>query len=130
MRLEKPPPSLVALFEARIAGTGAERRSMFGQPCAFSGGNMCAGLFGDALFVRLGEAERGALLALPGARPFEPMPGRPMREYVVVPPSMRADAAALDGWIAKAVAYAGGLPAKGKKGKRKPTRKAPKRGKR
>ena len=127
MRFEKPPPSLAALFEARIAGTGAERRSMFGQPCAFSGGNMCAGLFGDALFVRLGEADRAAQLALPGARPFEPMPGRPMREYVVVPPSMHADAAALDGWIARAVAYAGALPAKGK---RKPVRKTPKRDKR
>ncbi len=121
MKLEKPPASLVALFEARIEGTGAERRPMFGQPCAFAGGNMCAGLFGGSLFVRLGEAERAALLSLPGARPFEPMPGRPMREYVVVPPSMLADAAALDRWIARAVAYAGALPAKGK---RKPSRKA------
>lgn len=118
MKFEKSPPSLVSLFEARIAGTGAERRSMFGCPCAFAGGNMCAGLFGGSLFVRLGEEDRAALLALRGATPFEPMPGRAMREYVVVPPSMHADAAALDGWIAKAVAYAGGLPAKGKKKKR------------
>jgi TfoX/Sxy family transcriptional regulator of competence genes len=122
MRFEKPPPSLVSLFEARIARTGAERRSMFGQPCAFAGGNMCAGLFGGSLFVRLGEADRAALLALRGARPFEPMPGRTMREYVVVPPSMHADAAALDGWIGKAVAYAGALPAKGNKKARKPAR--------
>jgi TfoX/Sxy family transcriptional regulator of competence genes len=124
MSFEKPPPSLVSLFEARIAGTSAERRSMFGQPCAFAGGNMCAGLFGGSLFVRLGEADRAALLALRGAKPFEPMPGRTMREYVVVPRAMHADAAALDRWIAKAVAYAGGLPAKAK---RKPASKAARR---
>ena len=127
MKFEKPPPSLVSLFEARIAGTGAERRSMFGCPCAFAGGNMCAGLFGGSLFVRLGEADRAALLALQGARPFEPMPGRTMREYVVVPPSMHADPGALDGWIAKAVAYAGGLPARARK---KPARKKARSGER
>jgi len=123
MKFEKSPPSLVALFEARIAGTGAERRTMFGCPCAFAGGNMCAGLFGGSLFVRLGEADRAALLALRGAKPFEPMPGRTMREYVVVPASMHADGAALDRWIGRAVAHAGGLPSKARKKKaRKPAK--------
>jgi TfoX/Sxy family transcriptional regulator of competence genes len=125
MRFEKSPPSLVALFESQIAGTGADRRQMFGCPCAFVSGQMCAGLFADQLFLRLGEAERAALLAVAGARPFEPMPGRPMREYVAVPPSLLADAASLRSWIGKAVAYARSLPPKGKRARHPGAGKAP-----
>jgi TfoX/Sxy family transcriptional regulator of competence genes len=115
MRFEKSPPWLVALLEAQIAGTLAERRQMFGCPCAFTNGQMCAGLFADQLFVRLGDAERAELLALPGARPFEPVPGRRMREYAVVPPSVLDDGKALRDWIGKAVRYARSLPPKGSK---------------
>jgi hypothetical protein len=52
---------------------------------------------------------------------------RAMREYVVVPPPMHIDPVALDGWIAKAVASAGGLPAKARK---KPARKKARSGER
>ncbi len=40
------------------------------------------------------------------------MPGRPMREYVVVPPKIVGTKAALGRWLAKASAYAGSLPPK------------------
>jgi TfoX/Sxy family transcriptional regulator of competence genes len=129
MRFEKAPPELVALFDEVIAPAGAERRQMFGYPCAFVNGNMCTGLFADALFVRLGDDERAALLREPGARVFEPMPGRPMKEYAVIPPALLADRAALGRWIARAVAYARELPAKRAK-RAAPTKRgaAPKRG--
>jgi hypothetical protein len=55
------------------------------------------------------------LLAKKGARTFEPMPGRPMVEYVVVPPNLVAKPDALAGWIRKAVAYSRSLPHKAKK---------------
>ena len=57
---------------------------MFGYPCLFVKGHMAAGLFQEDVFVRLGEPDRAAVLQL-GGRAFEPVPGRPMREYVILP---------------------------------------------
>jgi hypothetical protein len=108
---EKSPAALVERF-GRVMDhhPSAERRRMFGYPCAFVGGNMATGLFADSWMVRLPEAERAELLAIDGARPFEPMAGRPMREYVVLPPSVLVDPATLDRWVVRALDYAGSLP--------------------
>jgi len=112
------PETLAALFRAALpAGAGVERRQMFGYPTAFVNGNMATGLHQDQVIVRLPEAERKRLLTRPGARTFEPMPGRPMTEYVVLPPNLVAKAATLQRWIAKGVAYARSLPPKVKKGR-------------
>jgi TfoX/Sxy family transcriptional regulator of competence genes len=88
---------------------------MFGFDCAFVNGQMFSGLFEDRMMVRLDDAEREELLAMPGAMPFEPMPGRPMREYAVVPPALVAARPRLGPWVARAFAYAVALPTKTKK---------------
>lgn len=112
----KSPPRLVASFEAAIPDDPrVERRLMFGYPCVFAGGNMFAGLHQDDLFVRLADAERALAVQEHGARPFEPMPGRVMREYVVLPPSIVTDSGKLAGWMAKALAHVGALPVKSRK---------------
>ena len=112
-RWSKSPPALVEAFAAALPDDPrVERRSMFGHPAAFANGQLFAGLHQDDLMVRLGETERAALLALPGAKPFAPMPGRVMREYAVVPAALHADRRALHAWLKKALAYACGLPPK------------------
>jgi len=116
----KPAPQhLVSTFE-RAAGSlsGAEVRKMFGYPAAFLGGNMFTGLHEDHMILRLSEQDRTILLQERGARIFEPMPGRPMREYVVVPESILASPPKLSEWLNRAQAYARTLPAKSSKGKR------------
>jgi hypothetical protein len=111
--IPRPSPASVARYRASlVAQPAAVERTMFGCPCAFVGGNMTAGLYGDDWFVRLPADERAELLATDGARPFEPMPGRPMREYVVLPPSIVADDEALATWLSRAVAFAMTLPPK------------------
>jgi hypothetical protein len=111
---EKSPAELVARFEAAAARhPEAQRRQMFGYPALFVGGNLATGLFADAWMVRLGPGDLAALLALPGAGPFSPMPGRSMTGYATLPPDVVADDAALDGWLVRAIAFAGSLPAKG-----------------
>jgi hypothetical protein len=125
---KKSPPELVARFQSLVPGAPAEQRQMFGYPAAFAGGNMFASLFEDDVVLRLSDGDRARFMQLSGARTFEPMPGRPMREYVVAPPSLREDDAALGEWIARAFAYGQTLPPKaGKKpaAKAKPTRKPP-----
>ena len=109
---KKSPPQLVETFHGALPDDPlVERRTMFGYPCAFVHGNMFAGLHQDAMVLRLPEAEREAM---PGARPFEPMPGRFMREYVVVPSVILASGTELKAWAGKALAYAASLPRKKK----------------
>jgi len=111
---EKSPADLVARFEAvapRFAG--AQRRQMFGYPCLFVHGNLVTGLHEGSWMVRLPDDERRELLALPGAGPFEPMPGRPMKGYAVLPAAVVADDAQLEAWLRRAIAYGGSLPPKG-----------------
>jgi TfoX/Sxy family transcriptional regulator of competence genes len=114
MQFKKPNPALVELFQRLLPETGGAGRTMFGCPCGFLGGNMFMGLFADQLFLRLAEPDRAKLLAEEGAAPFDPMGGRPMREYVVVPPAwLEGDADDdLRWWIAKSVRYAKTLPPK------------------
>ena len=118
--LSKSPPELVERFTAVTAQLpDVERRQMFGYPCLFVGGNMVTGLHGAAWFVRLSDADRAVLLRLPGAGPFEPMPGRPMGRYVVLPPSIVAgDDRTLRGWVDRAVEFGRNLPPKASKARK------------
>lgn len=116
-RFRKPSAELIAQFNQAITPLpGVTPRKMFGCPCAFINGNMFAGVFEDSLFVRLSVADRIAL-AQYGARPFEPLPGRPMREYVVVPPGTLKSKRRLNEWLEKSFAFAAALPAKTRKKK-------------
>jgi TfoX/Sxy family transcriptional regulator of competence genes len=108
----KSPQELVEVFEAVMPGFPAVARKMFGYPAGFVNGNMFMGLHEHRFVVRLPEGERAELLGLEGAETFEPMAGRPMREYVVVPATLAADPARLEPWVAKALAYAAALPPK------------------
>jgi TfoX/Sxy family transcriptional regulator of competence genes len=109
--------------EAILPLPGAEVRKMFGYPAAFYNGQMFACVFGEQMIVRLPQAEKAELLARPGAALFEPMPGRVMREYVVLPPAAIADASALDEWLDRALAYVAALPPKAAKAPKKPNAK-------
>jgi len=109
----KSPPELVATFDGMAARfPAAQRRTMFGYPALFVGGNLATSLFADAWVVRLPAEDLDRLLAMPGARSFAPMPGRPMRGYALLPADVVADDAALDGWVGRAVEHAGSLPPK------------------
>jgi TfoX/Sxy family transcriptional regulator of competence genes len=117
---EKSSPAIVQVFEKALSAVPqAQSRKMFGYPAAFVNGQMFASLFGDNFILRLPEAERAAFVQKHDAHVFEPMPGRPMREYVVVPPSVVQSATQLDAWLGKALAYAQSLPPKAAKAKRK-----------
>ena len=114
----KSPQGLIDLFtECLPDDPRLERRKMFGYPAAFTHGNMVAGLFGDRVFARLSEPDRAALPG--GGDYFEPMPGRPMKAYAVIPDDVVADEAALAEVLAKAVAFTAALPPKVKKPARK-----------
>jgi TfoX/Sxy family transcriptional regulator of competence genes len=121
MHWKKAPASLVTLFdEVAPRAAPAERRTMFGYPAVFVNGNMFAGLHEDRLVLRLPDDARAEFLALPGAVPFEPMPGRPMKEYVVAPAGLLGDPDGLRGWLDRSLRYAISLPPKTAKAKKGP----------
>ena len=118
MKEWKPAPhEAVEAFEATTSGlVGAEPRNMFGYSCVFARGNMFAGLHEAGMVLRLPDEQRAEFLRLKGAEQFEPMPGRAMREYVIVPKVLLNAPDQLRVWVEKSLAYVLALPAKPKKG--------------
>lgn len=115
----KPQQELVDRFHEAVAGIeGVEVRKMFGFPAAFVGGNMTAGLHQDTFMVRLSEPDRAERLA-EGWSTFEPMAGRPMREYVSLPADVTADIDATRRWIERAAEYVRTLPPKAPKARKR-----------
>jgi hypothetical protein len=63
-----------------------ELGKMFGMPTIKRGGKAAAGFWRDSMVFKLTDsAAREQALALEGAEQFDPMGGRPMKEWVVVP---------------------------------------------
>src|SRR5260370_31748746 len=114
-KFTKAPEAMVTLF-GRIVGAlpAVETRKMFGYPAAFAQGHMFTCLFQSSMILRLSPEDRSAIASEHHAKPFEPMPGPPMREYVAVPESIFGSEALLGRWLRKAHAYTSSLPPKAK----------------
>jgi len=102
-----------------VARFHPEKRKMFGHVAHFINCNMFAGTFGDEIFIRLSVDDRKNLLAeCDEAAHFEPIQGRPMREYIVIPESIHGDPQIFEAWLIKSNAYVASLPPKEKKRKK------------
>ena len=119
MQWRKSPQELIDLFASVVPGPPAVQRRMFGYPAGFINGNMFMGLFQDDMVLRLPESLREEFLKRDGAKIFEPMPGRPMREYVTVPPRLMANKKELASWVSRALEYGEFLKPKSGTGKPK-----------
>ena len=86
-------------------------RKMFGGLAFMLRGNMCCGIVGNELMVRVGPEQYGVALAQPHARMID-FTGRPMTGMVMVSAEALGSDEHLDVWVAQGVAYAGSLPAK------------------
>lgn len=112
-----PKPSGEAIERFKMAMPTDPRvslRPMFGNLAAFANGYMFCGLFGDDVFVRF-DADGQARITADGGMPFAPMPGRPMRDYVVLPSARAHDVPALAATIAESLAHTMALPPKAPK---------------
>ena len=111
-KMPKPDPETKAFFESVVPEHPDVRtRPMFGQLSAFVNGNMFMGIFGSDVFVRLGDADREKAMKA-GGSPYEPMKGRPMREYFVLPSAWRKDRKKVRTWVARSLDFAEELPSK------------------
>jgi len=110
---KKSPPQLVERFAAALPPhPELVRKPMFGYPAAFVHGNMACSLFEDSVVVRLGKEAAAEAVALAKATQFEPMPGRAMSGYVLVPSADAENPHALAAWLQRALDFALTLPPK------------------
>jgi TfoX/Sxy family transcriptional regulator of competence genes len=120
MKWRKAPDELISILDLAMGGVDAEKRTMFGFPAYFINANMFIGLFEDKLFIRLPEELREATERRAGAlKHLEPMPGRPMKAYVVLPQSFYSKERELTALVRAAADHARSLPAKVKKARPK-----------
>jgi hypothetical protein len=118
MHMPKTPPELAGRFAEVVASVeGLEPRTMFGYPAAFLGGNLTTSLHGSRWIVRLAPDELEERMGA-GWEPFEPMPGRPMRGYVVVDAAVVGRDHEVLGWVERAATYVRTLPPKPAKARR------------
>ena len=102
---------LAARVRALLASrAGVSERKMFGGLTFMVGGNMCCGVNGQELIVRLDPGHEDDALARPHARPMD-LTGRRMRGFITVHPD-GLTGSQLDRWVHEAVARAGSLPPK------------------
>lgn len=110
--MPRPSPPARSAFEKLVPeALGVTTRPMFGHLAAFVNGHMFAGLFGDALFVRVDDDATERLLAA-GGSPFQPMQGRPMRGYTCLAAGWQSAPEAAGEWVRRALTHTAGLPPK------------------
>ena len=90
---------------------GVAERSMFGGLAFLLRGNMCCGVVGGELMVRVGRESYGAALDEPHAREMD-FAGRPLRGFVYVAADGLTSDGDLRAWVERGARYAQSLPPK------------------
>jgi hypothetical protein len=74
-------------------------------------GNICCGITGTALMIRVGAEGRDQALREPHVRPMQ-FAGRDLSGFIRVEPAGFAADDALTGWVQRGLDFVSGLPAK------------------
>lgn len=110
--METPNRETIAHYEALLPDDPrVTPGKMFGHVCAFVGGHMFFGTFAQTLIVRVGPDRAPELLDGDGITAFEPLPGRPWREYVQFDPRLM-DAEEARTLVEDALDFTAALPPK------------------
>ena len=94
-----------------LSERNAVEKAMMGGLCFMLNGNMCCGVSGSAVMVRVGADAYPQTLAQPHVRPLEFGGRRPGGFVLVDREACRTDAA-LRSWVQKGIDFVATLPAK------------------
>ena len=86
-------------------------KRMFGGIAFMLRGNMCCGVIGNRLMLRVGPDGYEAALSRPHSKAMD-FTGKPMKGLVYVEPAGFASAGDLKAWVARAMEFALSLPEK------------------
>ena len=119
MAWKKSPEELRTFLSETLKDVACQKRQMFGYPVYFINNNMFIGAHQDDIILRLAAADReAALMNYKEIKPFEPVPGRVMKEYVVLSESLYRNEEIFPELLAKSIGYVSSLPPKEKKTKK------------
>lgn len=119
MKWKKVSPELSELLEKNLEDFNCQKRQMFGCPAYFVNNNMFTGVHQDNIILRLSENGRKKIQdKYDEAEPFEPMKGRVMKEYIVVPEVVYSDSDEFNHWLKQSYEYVSQLPPKQNKKKK------------
>jgi TfoX/Sxy family transcriptional regulator of competence genes len=90
---------------------GISEKRMFGGICFLVRGNMCCGVVGGELVVRVGPGAYAEALARPYARPMD-FTGKPLKGFVFVSPEGLGSPRALRSWVDRGERFARSRPAR------------------
>jgi hypothetical protein len=109
--------ALIERIDGLLAAAPVRRKNMFGSSAWFLEATdmMFAGAWGEAIMVRVGAERTSALIEAGDAESFDPMGGKPMREYVLLNADRIAEDDVLLVWLEESSQFAAGLPPKKKK---------------
>ena len=102
---------LVERVRGVLAGKAVEERKMFGGLTFMLQGNMCCGVAGDRLMVRVGAEKYDEAFGQKHAQLMD-FTGRPMKGFVFVGPEGLASDGELENWVQRGVDFALSLPSK------------------
>jgi len=95
-------------------------RKMFGCPCYFVNNNMFCGVHEDSIILRLSPADLEQVKGeYDEVAQFDPMGGRPMREYVTIPDTLASDEPVLASLLGRSYGFTSALPPKVPRKKKK-----------
>jgi TfoX/Sxy family transcriptional regulator of competence genes len=110
---KKAPAELVEFIAEKMKDKNCDYRKVFGYPTYFINGNMFVGVHGDKLFLRLSDADIAKIKKnSEDVTAFEPVAGKAMKGYVVLPKSIYTDDKLFAEWLDKSIKYVSALPPK------------------
>lgn len=118
-KMPETDEGLVERIDALLGSRPVRRKKMFGTSSWFleSNDQMFASAWGDGLVVRVGESETARMVAAGDASLFDPMGGRPTKEYVLLDADAIAEDAGLLAWLDRGASFTASLAPKAKKKK-------------
>lgn len=118
MAWKKSSEAVVARFVGALPGEAlGGRRKMFGYEACFVNGSFWTGLYQDDVLLKLPDEVKAQLPELKTAKNFDPMGGRPMKAWWVLPARISKSAKALSALLATTYGPVSAAPAPKKKKK-------------
>lgn len=114
--MDKPTPAALAAYDAAFPDDArAVRKKMFGMPAGFVNGNLFFSVFEDRLVLRPSPEALAALRDRDGVAHFEPLEGRPWKDYLAAAADRWGGSPELSEWAREALEYTASLPPKAPK---------------
>lgn len=116
MKFKKTSRELIEFIDNAVTKFNCEKKKMFGAVAFFVNGNMFTGAHQDEIFLRLSEKDKEKIMKeFDEVLPFEPMPGKQMKEYISIPENIFSDPEIFNEWLGKSYNFASTIIKKPKK---------------